>query len=43
VIPFILSDEITNIKWYNFEEASKKIAKNSIAEQLLLDVRNKYL
>lgn len=41
--PFILSDEITNIRWYNFEEASKKIAKNSIAEQLLIDVRNEYI
>lgn len=41
--PFILSDEITSIRWYNFEETTRKIASNSSAEQLFLDVRNKII
>jgi NAD+ diphosphatase len=38
--PFLLSDEIDEIDWFNFNEATKVIFKESIAEQLLNDIYN---
>lgn len=35
--PFLHSDEINEISWFHFNEASQLILKNSIAEQLLRD------
>lgn len=35
--PFLLSDEINEINWFHFSEASQVILKNSIAEQLIRD------